>query len=268
MILPDNKGPNRERLPGLNGDHQKIAGSCLVYRLLLTNSRELDHRIRALGQTRGMPPIIRRHIKVRQPKESYTVQFRRLRQLWSPTATDLPFPITFQLQKLAQNGYLSPSKVIALLPEVENMSLRSDRRVCVNAIRKLCLQIPFPGPDTEPECFKLQTLVDWRKKNEQQSKRDGLYLEEPVGSENVAVIHKPTVTPAGIYLYDPDLESNNRVLRKYSAHHDCFLRVQFSDEDGFPVFFNPGASNEAIYDRFRKVLNEGFPIAGHHFSFL
>lgn len=132
--LPDNKGPNRERLPGLNGDHQKIAGSCLVYRLLLTNSRELDHRIRALGQTRGMPPIIRRHIKVRQLKESYTAQFRRLRQLLSPTATDLPFPITFQLQKLAQNGYLPPSKVIALLPEVENMSLRSDRRVCVNTI--------------------------------------------------------------------------------------------------------------------------------------
>jgi RNA dependent RNA polymerase len=268
--LHDNKGPNRERLPGLNEDHQKISGSCLVYRLLLTNSRELDNQIRALGQTRGMPPMIRRHIKVRQPKETYTAQFRRLRQLLSPTATatDLPFSITFQLQKLAQNGYLPPSKVIALLPEIKNMFLRSDRRVCVNAIRKLFLQIPFPGPDTEPECFKLQTLVNWLRKNEQQSKRDGLYLEEPVGSENVAVIHKATVTPAGIYLYGPDLESNNRVLRKYSAHHDCFLRVQFSDEDGLPVFFNLGTSNEAIYDRFRKVLNEGFPIAGQHFSFL
>jgi hypothetical protein len=261
-------GPDWNRLPRLNKDHRKIAGSCLVYRFLLTTSSKLDDHIKALGQVRGMPPIIRRHINVCQPRETYAAAFDRLLQLLSPTATTLPFAIKFQLQKLAQNGYLPPSKVIALLPEVENMSLRSDRRVCVNAIRKFFLQIPFAGPDTEPDFFKLQTLIDILKNNEQLSKRDGLYLEEPVGSENMAVIHKAMVTPAGVYLYGPDLESNNRVLRKYSTHHDYFLRVQFCDEDSLPVFFNPGASNKPIYDRFRKILTQGLHIAGLHFSFL
>jgi hypothetical protein len=154
------RGPDRNRLTALNRDHQKIAGSCLVYRLLLTESNMLHDRIRALGQIRGMPPMIRRHINVRQPKEPYAAEFSRLLQLLSPETTILPFAIKFQLQKLVQNGYLPPSKVIALLPEVENMSLRSDRRVCVNAIRKLFLQIPFAGPDTEPGYFKLQNLVE------------------------------------------------------------------------------------------------------------
>jgi hypothetical protein len=261
-------GPDSNRLPGLNGDHQIIAGSCLVYQLLLTRRSELDDQIKAFGQTRGMPPMIRRHINVHEPREKYAVEFGRLLQLLSPTATTLPFAIKFQLQKLAQNGYLPPSKVIALLPAVKDMYLRSDRRICVSAVRKLFLQIPFAGPDTDPECFKLQTLVILLRKNEQLSKRDGLYLEEPVGSENAAVIHRATVTPAGVYLYGPDLESNNRVLRKYSTHHDYFLRVQFSDEDGLPVFFNPRASNKPVYDRFRKILNHGIDIAGQKFAFL
>jgi len=262
------RGPDRNRLTALNRDHQKIAGSCLVYRLLLTESNRLHDRIRRLGQIRGMPPMIRRHINVRQPKEPYASEFSRLLHLLSPETTTLPFAIKFQLQKLAQNGYLPPSKVIALLPEVENMFSQSDRRVCVNAIRKLFLQIPFAGPDTEPSNFKLQNLVDLLRKNEQLSTREALYLEEPVGSENAAVIHKATVTPAGVYLSGPDLEGNNRVLRKYSTHHDYFLRVQFSDEDYLPVFFNPGASNKPIFDRFRKILIEGLHIAGLHFSFL
>lgn len=261
-------GPDRKRLPGLTEAHQKIAGSCLVYRLSLTTRTELDEQMKALGHIRGMPPLIRRHIDIRRPMKPYNVRFGQLLERLSPTATTLPFPIKFQLQKLAQNGYLSPSRVIALIPEVVSMTFRSDRRVCVNAIRKLFLQIPFAGPDADPEFFKLQTLIQLLRKNEEQSKRDRLYLEEPVGSENVAVIHKASITPAGIYLYGPAMESKNRVLRKYPTHHDFFIRVQFCEEDGQPVRFNPAASNQPIYDKFRKVLNKGFPVAGLHFSFL
>jgi hypothetical protein len=266
--LPYGNGQERERLPGLNGDHQKIAGSCLVYRFLLTKTSELDDQIRTISQTRGMPPMIRRHINVHKPRVSYAARFSALLLQLLPAASSLPFSVKFQLQKLAQNGYIPPSQVVALLPEVKRMFARSDVRVCVNAIRKLFLQIPFAGPDSEPECFKLQSLVNLLRKNEELSIRDGLYLEEPVASENVAVIHKATITPAGIYLYGPCMESNNRVLRKYSAHHDYFLRVQFCDEDGLPLRYNPAASNTPIYDRFRKILNKGIYIAGQHFSFL
>jgi hypothetical protein len=76
------------------------------------------------------------------------------------------------------------------------------------------------------------------------------------------------VTPCGIYLYGPDAECINRILRKYFQHHDCFLRVQFCDEDGMPVKFDRDISNKPVYERFRNVLNTGILIAGVRFSFL
>jgi hypothetical protein len=46
------------------------------------------------------------------------------------------------------------------------------------------------------------------------------------------------VTPTGTYLYGPDPERKNRVLRKYSDHLEYFIRVQFLDEDNQPIFHN------------------------------
>jgi hypothetical protein len=88
-------------------------------------------------------------------------------------------------------------------------------------------------------------------------------------SGNFAMIHRAVVTPAGIYLYGPDPEPMNRVLRKYALHHEYFLRMEFTDEDGQPVRFNPRVSNDAIFhQRFKSVLEKGFSIAGRKFDFL
>ena len=259
---------DRERLPTLNRDHKDIAGICLVYQIRFAKSIKIDDQITALNHARRVPPAIRRHIKVCQPQEPHTTELNRLLEALSPTSSTLPFSIRFQLQKLAQNGYLSPSKVIGLIPEVTSMLLQFDSRICVNAIRRLSQQVPYAGPDVPSDNFKIEFLLDSLRKIAEISKSNCFYLEEPVASENAAVIHKATVTPAGIYLYGPEAESNNRVLRKYPKNHDCFLRVQFCDEDGESVQYIPGSSNDPIFDRFRKVLNEGIRIAGLRFSFL
>ena len=61
----------------------------------------------------------------------------------------------------------------------------------------------------------------------------------------------------------------NRVLRKYPKHHDYSLRVVFGEEDGEPVRYSPGISNDFIYnERFRDVLRKGISVAGRHFNFL
>jgi hypothetical protein len=130
-------------------------------------------------------------------------------------------------------------------------------------------QIPFPGPETEATEFQLEALICLLRDNEQQSKSRGIYLDELRGSEHIAIIHRVTVTPAGTYLYGPEPESNNRVLRKYSKHHDYFVRVQFCDEDGMQVQYNPEVSNDPIFHgRFKKALDEGISIGGRQFAFL
>lgn len=45
-----------------------------------------------------------------------------------------------------------------------------------------------------------------------------------------AYTRKATVTPTTIYFSSPTVETSNRVIRKYSAYGDRFLRVQFTDE--------------------------------------
>jgi hypothetical protein len=75
--------------------------------------------------------------------------------------------------------------------------------------------------------------------------------------------------PSGIYLYGPEPESNNRILRKYAGQHEYFLRVQFCDEDGQSVRFNPRISNDKIYHgRFKEVLRDGINVAGRVYKFL
>lgn len=84
-----------------------------------------------------------------------------------------------------------------------------------------------------------------------------------------AMVHRVTVTPAGVYLYGPEAEPLNHVLRKYSKYHDYFIRVVFADEDGEQVRYNPRVSNEAIFnDRFKGILRNGISIAGLKFDFL
>jgi hypothetical protein len=268
-LFADNSDvPDRNRVPGLDKDHEQIAGSCLVYQFILSKESGGKELTRGLSVTRGLPSMVQRNIMISESSVSYAHQFRHLLQQLSTIPATLPFGVRFQLQKLAQNGYLPPLKVVELLPEVRKIFSHSGNRVCVNAIRRLFRHIPYAGPDTEAKYFKLNNLTTLLKQIESELNRGGLCSDEPISSDQVPVIHKATVTPAGVYLYGPDGECNNRVLRKYTRYHDFFLRVQFCDEDGMPVQFNRDVSNKPIFERFKNILNKGFPIAGHHFSFL
>jgi hypothetical protein len=270
LFVDNDDGPDRNRVPGLDKYHEEIAGSCLVYRFIISKGSGLKDPSKNLSLTRGLPSMVRRNIITSQPTVPYRAQLRNLLQHLSPIpgTFTLPFGIRFQLQKLAQNGYLSPLKVVDLLPELKEMHARSGSRVCVSAIRRLSRQIPYAGPDTEAKHFDLRHLTTSLRRIESELKLGGVCPDEPTPSDQVALIHKATVTPSGIYLYGPETECNNRVLRKYARYHDFFLRVQFSDEDGMPVQYNRDISNKSIFERFKTILDKGFLIAGQHFSFL
>jgi hypothetical protein len=269
--------PQRHRLPCLDDKHQPIAGSCLVYRVVIKQDHvtyslgdsSVGDLMQSLRKAHGMPAMIHQRTRLHQLVDSWANQFRRLEDSLSSLSIGLPFEVSFQIQKLAQGAYLLPRTVQELLPEIQAMNQRSTA-VCVKAIRKLFNQIPFPGPETEAHEFQHQALVDLLRDNEEQAKREALSLyEEERASENVAIIHRAKITPTGIYLFGPEPESNNRVLRKYPDHHEYFLRVQFCDEDGQPVRFNPRSSNKKIFhERFKKILEDGISIAGRRHNFL
>jgi hypothetical protein len=84
--------------------------------------------------------------------------------------------------------------------------------------------------------------------------------------QHLVMTYKATITPTGLLLRGPDASVSNRVLRKYANKSEYFLRVFFADEDGMSVLYDPRASHENVYARFRKILLEGIQIADRHFT--
>ena len=68
-------------------------------------------------------------------------------------------------------------------------------------------------------------------------------------------------------LLGPELEARNRVLRKYPNHTDHFVRVQFGEEDGGDIRFDPKWSNDMVYLRFKEVMDNGISIGGRRYGF-
>jgi hypothetical protein len=280
--LRQRSGPTRTRVPGVDPWHEKVAGHCLVYRFQLRNARAITRQdmqedvgelMEHLKTAHEVPTTIYQPISVVSPSFVFSETFDTLMDRLSSSSLDFPIPLKFQVQRLAQNNYLHPAKVLLLLPEVENMLKRNINNVsvCIAAVRKLCTQISFAGPETDASDFRFAELVSLLKSNEAQFQKEGVPVDmaSKSNSNNVAIIHRARVTPTGIYLQGPAPESKNRVLRRYPEHHEYFIRVQFCDEDGGPVLFSPRVNNYKIYhSRFKDVLDKGLNIAGMQYSFL
>ena len=267
-------GPSRHRISCIGREHETIAANCLVYRIMLPvgNSDQVAEQMQRLQRVSRVPEIIHHRTRISSDMQHIVFDFQTLQTILARSTTKLPFALKFQIQKLAQNNYLLPGTVVSLLPEITKMVERSSIPICVSVIKKLFTQIPFPGPEVEAEQFEVESIIDLLQSNENNYNKYGISVDElnaQERSENVAIIHKVKVTPCGAYLYGPEPESNNRVLRKYSGHHDYFIRVQFCDEDGQPVRFSSRVSQHTLFHgRFKKVLRDGIKIADRVYSFL
>ncbi|KAI1424802.1 RNA dependent RNA polymerase-domain-containing protein [Xylaria sp. FL1777] len=202
--------------------------------------------------------------------------------------TGIPFDILYQFQALVQNGYLLPHTAQSLLLRLQrSKSNGTPTRVddvektepgpsslarfpfSSHAVKKLFSQIPFPGPYTEARMLnsdEIWSLLEANEKEIQQGLTRELYSER--ARQNLTMVYKVQVTPTRILFTGPEPEAKNRILRKFPRHTEYFARIQFCDEDGQDLHFNPKVSLDAIYARFRSILNDGFAIAGRLYKFL
>ncbi|KAE8452050.1 hypothetical protein EG329_002215 [Mollisiaceae sp. DMI_Dod_QoI] len=276
LKLDGRKNQQRQRIPALSPNHAIVAGSCFVYRILLAHdspygSSSVAHQVaahmQALQKAPGLPPMIHQQTDIHHPRKTFSAEKNELESMLTNLEKfSHPWKLKFQIRMLATNGYLTPAKTLSLLPEIVKVLQRSDLNTCIATVQKFRSQIPYAGAETDAKDLELQSLVQLLKKAEVQAKSDGIPKQT---LEHMAMIHRVTVTPAGIYLYGPDAEPMNRVLRKYPNNHEFFLRVLFAEEDGEPVRFNPQVSNDLIFnDRFKGILRNGFSIAGRRYDFL
>ena len=275
LQVPGQRAPynpvKRKRISALNTAHKNVVGSCLCYRVTLVNHRDL-RSVQALEKIpRNKIPrsIAFDTVMSSDPAHFFPAQMTKLNNaLTGAKFTHFPFDAKFQLQRLAQNGYLPPLRVFDLMGVTSKLSKGVSWSVTTRAIRRLSNQIPYAGPATD--AYELSTealsdlLVDCVKSIIKEDSYSNSYSEQP---EQIAQIFKATVTPTGTYLYGPEPEMKNRVLRKYSSYPDYFLQVSFLDENSEQLWYDRVTSNEEIYrKRFKGVLNSTINIAGRGYE--
>lgn len=257
----------RKRITALSKEHEAVVSSCLCYRIMLSNTADIAG-VRALRHIPEIPDSISWDTSAVM-KTPFTAQMTALHSaLTGLRYGNLSFDMKFQMQKLAQNGYLSPDLVVELLAVVSRHVQERDIKIVTQSVRTLSGQIPFAGPTTEASDLNLETLTRMLVENQESIIRGETYLPDLADQyDHIASVHKAMVTPTGIYLYGPEPEVKNRVLRKYSQFPNYFLSVSFFDENGEPIRFDRQTSGDDIYHgRFKRVLQGVINIAGRGFE--
>lgn len=275
---PSSQDTIRARIGSLSGRHADVVGQCLVYQLHVTGA-DLPRRMEALSHHDAVP--FQRFNLVTQRTPPLHLGFLRssmatlkVELFENLQGCHLPFGILFQLQALVWNAYLHPGVVLELMRQLKR-STKSDldagkRPISVGAMKMLFKQINWPAPHGDPSHFKVGTILDLLRENDKRvHQENALQYEYAAVNQNQAMIHRVTVTPSRITLHGPELEANNRILRKYPNHHEYFIRVQFCDENGQDMnIFNPKLNHDDVWTRFKRILNDGIDIAGRRYSFL
>lgn len=83
-----------------------------------------------------------------------------------------------------------------------------------------------------------------------------------------SLVFKANITPTSLKLNLPNVESSNRVLRKYNNLQDRFLRVQFLSETESDRIAKDRYNNDDVWKRLMRVLYEGIRIGDRTYEFL
>ncbi|KAL0260085.1 hypothetical protein SLS55_005830 [Diplodia seriata] len=266
-----NQRYDRTRVSAIDESHELVISSCFVYQVTLSNPSDVSRLDFLLRKSPGMPPALSLPTSYTQAHVTFKQDFERLKELIYAQGQfgNLKYSVKFQVERLARNAYLPPAKVVSLLPTIKRLSSRYGPLRTAMAIRMLARQIQFPGPHLDPENFDVNFLARALDKNAKDFKIEGSIYDVKTRHNHIALIHRVVITPAGTYLEGPEPEVSNRVLRKYPEHTDHFIRVQFGDEDGDAIRYEPKTSlYEIFHTRFKSVLDGEINIGGHGFQFL
>ncbi|KAE8313996.1 RNA dependent RNA polymerase-domain-containing protein [Aspergillus transmontanensis] len=266
---------SRIRLSNLGNGHDKVVGQCLVYQFKVS---VVDFRANIEKLKDWEITIYRYNLATaRSPLCSQTVSFefhKLLSELAECTrSSSVPFGILFQLQALAQNAYLHPTTIRQLAERLrkrfaEDKAAGRDP-ITVDGMRKLFNMIGWPFPGDDPRVYEVDFLVATLEENHREI-QDGFAYREGLheNTVNMTKVNRVNVTPTRITLHGPEMEPQNRILRKFPNHHEYFIRVQFCDENGEDLLFNANVDYKDIFWRFKDIMTRGIQIAGRTYNFL
>lgn len=276
------RGPTMKRTSSVTywHNHERYAAHCLVYHLEVMGTN-FDQLIRFLKGCNAVSITQQtlRPCALTQHGSDYTTAmklFDAAIQRMSTTRQGLPFPFLFVSHAMVCNNFVDPTtgkrfREALAERQAECVAANQPLGVTVESIHQGLQKIPYPVPGVEwtdvDTDHILQMVVEGEAKLQ-----TGNVDRDPVYGAHIpdqqARVFKAMITPTTMQLVGPEPEKRNRVLRKFPQHNDYFLRVQFCDEDGQDLQFHPKVSHDEVYNRFRRVFEEGIRVGGRLFEFL
>jgi RNA-dependent RNA polymerase len=159
----------------------------------------------------------------------------------------LSFPVRYQLEACLSNGYLKEHNITNdFLEKLASMDPRHTVHILEKVVDK---QHVYYNP---MEIFGIRTKSSLKK------------------IPSYCVLQRSvTITPTMMHVASPIMETSNRIIRKYEADADRFIRVKFSDEKTEGQLRNmPNDRAEAVFDRVRRAMKNGIVVAGRYYEFL
>ncbi|QMW36037.1 hypothetical protein G4B84_011566 [Aspergillus flavus NRRL3357] len=266
---------SRVRLSNLGNGHDQIVGQCLVYQFKVS---VVDFRANIEKLKDWEITIYRYNLTTARPllcSQAVSVEFHKLLSELAECTRNrsVPFGILFQLQALAQNAYLHPTTSRKLAEGLRKRFAEDEAAgrdpITVDGMRKLFNMIGWPFPGDDPRVYEVDFLVATLEANHREI-QDGFAYREGLheNTVNMTKVHRVNVTPTRITLHGPEMEPQNRILRKFPNHHEYFIRVQFCDENGEGLLFNANVDYKDIFGRFIDIMTRGIQIAGRTYNFL
>lgn len=276
LSLRAGPSPQRQRplhrLCALQHHYHVTAALCMVYKLQFANVKTMHYAWNFVRDF-AVPGVDLWKTSIGHTSTARIEQ--DYRDLETALKNNVPqhigFNVAYQMMALVLEGTVPPQNMMRLLPGICHLVKRYGSIRTAAGIRDLAQQIQTPAPNTNGDKYGTKAIIDMVdvNVNEAQNASDGLSSTSKKRKHgHLALTYKATITPTGLVLRGPEWGVSNRVLRKYSKHTECFMRVFFADEDGLSVFHDPRASQDEVYERFRDVLRNGITIAGRTFEFL
>ncbi|KAI0936237.1 hypothetical protein AcV5_004426 [Taiwanofungus camphoratus] len=258
--------PTRQRWSAFNADHEPVAPfTSLAIRIICDKSHDLE-------TFRWLCRVARTKLD----DWSYIVEWRHLfsreiREAYNDWVSLLSWNVAFQVEALARSHIVDMKTLLTLRTSIDNMLLRKGPTMTSAFLRDFTSQskalIWFGGGSYESQESQLpfRDLFD-RSRRAFFSKP--VPLTQQASPDNFDCLHL-TVTPTTWYLDGPYPERSNRVMRRYAANQDSFLRVSFLDETRLTYRFDREVDGRSFVNRrVKSLLLSGITIAGRQFQFL
>ncbi|KAE8824620.1 hypothetical protein PTNB85_09384 [Pyrenophora teres f. teres] len=159
---------------------------------------------------------------------------------------NLDFTVRYQLEACLSNGYLKEHSITSEFLE----KLHSDSRRAICLLEKVV--------DKQHIYYDPMDIFSIRIKS----------LEKKIPSY-CTLQRSVVITPTMMHVASPVMETSNRIIRKYAADSDRFIRVKFSDEKTEGQLRSmPNGKSEAVFDRVRRAMRHGIVVAGRYYEFL